>query len=192
MACDDNYNDPGQKQLVTNAATLIYNLLVCNIPNTQTPVGDCNTDKLKSLYDTMDHVFACHDIVHGINAFLIEAAREKYKDEFVFTVVPNLVEGEINIKHVGFTDDDHEFGEYREIGYGYDKCTSKVVPINHFDVHFDVRKGQYYISDDIRVVLENWLFHKINLPGNQYATSLMSRDFKIIVGGRSMDGSSEE
>lgn len=189
MAYDDNYDDPGQKQLATNAAILIYNQLVYKIPNTQTPVCGCNFDALKPIYDSMDEIFNCHDIVHGINAFLIEAARNKYNDEFVFNVIPNLVEGEIDIKHVGFIDDDHEFGEYREISYGYDKCTSEIVPINMFDVHFDVRDGRYHISDELRVALENWLFCKMKLPGNKFATSLMSRDFKILTGGKAVDGS---
>lgn len=122
----------------------------------------------------------------------IEAARMKYNDEFVFRVVPDLVEGVISITHCGFTDDDHEFGEYREINYGYKELMSKVVAINKFDVHFDVRKSQYYLSDDIRIVLDNWLFHKITLPGNWSVTTLMSREFKILIGGEEVARPSKE
>ena len=116
----------------------------------------------------------------------------KYDDEFVFHVVPDLVEGVISITHCGFIDDNHEFGEYREINYGYKEPTSKVVAINKFDVHFDVRKSQYYLSDDIRIVLDNWLFHKITLPGNWSATTLMSREFKILIGGEEVARPSKE
>lgn len=190
MAYDDNYDDPGQKRLATNATALIYNQLVNNIPNTQV-LADGHYPKLRSLEESISKLLVCHDIVHGINAYLIEAARMKYNDEFVFHVVPDLVEGIINITHCGFTDDDHEFGEYREINYGYKEPTSKVVAINKFDVHFDVRKGQYCLSDDIRIVLDNWLFHKITLPGNQTATTLMSREFKILIGGEEVTRSSK-
>ena len=116
----------------------------------------------------------------------------KYDDEFVFHVVPDLVEGVISITHCRFIDDNHEFGEYREINYGYKEPTSKVVAINKFDVHFDVRKSQYYLSDDIRIVLDNWLFHKITLPGNWSATTLMSREFKILIGGEEVARPSKE
>lgn len=191
MAYDDNYDDPGQKQLATNATALIYNQLVNNIPNTQV-LADGHYPKLRSLNEMVDKLLACHDIVHGINAFLIETARAKYNDEFVFHVVPDLVEGVISITHCGFIDDNHEFGEYREINYGYKEPTSKVVAINKFDAHFDVRKGRYYLSDDIRIVLDNWLFHKITLPGNQTATTLMSREFKILIGGESVERSPKE
>lgn len=47
MACDDNYDDPGQKQLATNATALIYNKLVNNIPNTQV-LADGHYPKLRS------------------------------------------------------------------------------------------------------------------------------------------------
>ena len=190
MAYDDNYDDPGQKQLATNATALIYNHLINNIPNTQT-LGDEDYDKVQELNTIVDKLLVCHDIVHGINAFLVEKAREKYNDEFVFHVVPDFVEGIIHITHCGFTDDDHEFGEYREINYGYKEPTSKIVAINKFDVHFDVRKSQYYLSDDIRIVLDNWLFHKITLPGNWNATTLMSREFKILIGGEEVTRSSK-
>lgn len=191
MAYDDNYDDPGQKQLATNATALIYNQLVNNIPNTQV-LADGHYPKLRSLNEMVDKLLACHDIVHGINAFLIETARAKYNDEFVFHVVPDLVEGIIHITHCGFTDDNHEFGEYREINYAYKEPTSKVVPINKFDVTFDARKGRYYLSDDLRVTLDNWLFHKITLPGNQTATTLMSREFKILIGGEEVARPSKE
>lgn len=190
MAYDDNYDDPGQKQLATNATALIYNQLVNNIPNTRV-LGDEDYDKVSELNTIVDKLLVCHDIVHGINAYLIEAARMKYDDEFVFHVVPDLVEGVISITHCGFIDDNHEFGEYREINYGYKEPTSKVVAINKFDVHFDVRKSQYYLSDDIRIVLDNWLFHKITLPGNWNATTLMSREFKILIGGEEVTRSSK-
>lgn len=190
MAYDDNYDDPGQKRLATNATALIYNQLVNNIPNTQV-LGDEDYDKVSELNTIVDKLLVCHDIVHGINAFLVEKAREKYDDEFVFHVVPDLVEGVISITHCGFIDDNHEFGEYREINYGYKEPTSKVVAINKFDVHFDVRKSQYYLSDDIRIVLDNWLFHKITLPGNWNATTLMSREFKILIGGEEVTRSSK-
>ncbi len=190
MAYDDNYDDPGQKRLATNATALIYNQLVNNIPNTQV-LGDEDYDKVSELNTIVDRLLAYHDIVHGINAFLVEKAREKYDDEFVFHVVPDLVEGVISITHCGFIDDNHEFGEYREINYGYKEPTSKVVAINKFDVHFDVRKSQYYLSDDIRIVLDNWLFHKITLPGNWNATTLMSREFKILIGGEEVTRSSK-
>ena len=191
MAYDDNYDDPGQKRLATNATALIYNQLVNNIPNTQV-LGDEDYDKVSELNTTVDKLLVCHDIVYGINAFLVEKAREKYDDEFVFHVVPDLVEGVISITHCGFIDDNHEFGEYREINYGYKEPTSKVVAINKFDVHFDVRKSQYYLSDDIRIVLDNWLFHKITLPGNWNATTLMSREFKILIGGEEVARPSKE
>lgn len=191
MAYDDNYDDPGQKQLATNATALIYNQLVNNIPNTQV-LADGHYPKLRSLEESIGKLLVCHDIVHGINAYLIETARMKYNDEFVFHVVPDLVEGVINITHCGFTDDDHEFGEYREISYGYKEPTSKIVAIDKFDVHFDVRKSQYYLSDDIRIVLDNWLFHKISLPGNWSATTLMSREFKILIGGEEVARPSKE
>lgn len=87
---------------------------------------------------------------------------------------------------------DRELGEYREIYYGYKEPTSKVIAINKFDVHFDVRKSQYYLSDDIRIVLDNWLFHKITLPGNWNATTLMSREFKILIGGEEVARPSKE
>lgn len=190
MAYDDNYDDPGQKRLATNATALIYNQLVNNIPNTQV-LGDEDYDKVSELNTIVDRLLAYHDIVNGINAFLVEKAREKYDDEFVFHVVPDLVEGVISITHCGFIDDNHEFGEYREINYGYKEPTSKVVAINKFDVHFDVRKSQYYLSDDIRIVLDNWLFHKITLPGNWNATTLMSREFKILIGGEEVTRSSK-
>lgn len=191
MAYDDNYDDPGQKRLATNATALIYNQLVNNIPNTQV-LGDEDYDKVSELNTIVDRLLAYHDIVHGINAFLVEKAREKYDDEFVFHVVPDLVEGVISITHCGFIDDNHEFGEYREINYGYKEPTSKIVAINKFDVHFDVRKNQYCLSDDIRIVLDNWLFHKITLPGNQTATTLMSREFKILIGGEEVARPSKE
>ena len=191
MAYDDNYDDPGQKRLATNATALIYNQLVNNIPNTQV-LGDEDYDKVSELNTTVDKLLVCHDIVYGINAFLVEKAREKYDDEFVFHVVPDLVEGVISITHCGFIDDNHEFGEYREINYGYKEPTSKVVAINKFDVHFDVRKSQYYLSDDIRIVLDNWLFHKITLPGNWNATTLMSREFRILIGGEEVARPSKE
>lgn len=189
MAYDDNYDDPGQKRLATNATALIYNQLVNNIPNTQV-LGDEDYDKVSELNTVVNKLLVCHDIVHGINAYLIEAARMKYNDEFVFHVVPDLVEGIINITHCGFTDDDHVFGEYREINYAYKEPTSKVVPVNKFDVNFDVRKGRYYLSDELRVTLDNWLFNKITLPGNQTATTLMSREFKILIGGEAIERSS--
>lgn len=190
MAYDDSYDDPGQKRLATNATALIYNQLVNNIPNTQV-LGDEDYDKVSELNTIVNKLLVCHDIVHGINAYLIEAARMKYNDEFVFHVVPDLVEGIINITHCGFTDDDHVFGEYREINDAYKEPTSKVVPVNKFDVNFDVRKGRYYFSDELRVTLDNWLFNKITLPGNQTATTLMSREFKILIGGEAIERSSK-
>lgn len=191
MAYDDKYDDPGQKQLATNATVLIYNQLVNNIPNTQVLVDE-HYPKLEPLAESIAKLLVCHDIVHGINAFLVEKAREKYNDEFVFHVAPDLVEGVISITHCGFIDDNHEFGEYREINYGYKEPTSKVVAINKFDVHFDVRKNRYHLSDDIRIVLDNWLLHKIALPGNWSATTLMSREFKILIGGEEVECSSKE
>ena len=191
MAYDDNYDDPGQKELATNAVGLIYNRLINNIPNTQELGSDVYPSRVEALSGIVDNLLVCHDIVHGINAYLIERARTKYNDEFVFRVVPDLVEGTINITHCGFTDDDRESGEYREINYGYKEPTSKVVAINKFDVHFDVRKNRYYLSDDIRIVLDNWLFHKIALPGNWSATTLMSREFKILIGGEEVECSSK-